>query len=253
MDDGIDSIRLCGENKVPYLHRKYSNSLMHHGIKGQRWGIRRWQNKDGSLTPEGRMHYAKENYETINTYAKTLYNSYDKTKLSNSSERFNQLGSELADDYDDYYESLKSNSKFKEAVYKSLYKDLGNGCDDDDLFDYILEDHLNDELQNFKPKPLVLKEKEFFKVGDDYFDELKNISKMVVDKYGDLDVYDPSRNITKKGKDIAYELVAHNDDDSRWNSYMYRHYDDYWVNDVESRYDLENSFSMNEYNKRYAH
>jgi hypothetical protein len=28
--------------------------LQHHGIKGQRWGIRRYQNKDGSLTPEGK-------------------------------------------------------------------------------------------------------------------------------------------------------------------------------------------------------
>ena len=25
--------------------------LYHHGIKGQRWGIRRFQNEDGSLTP----------------------------------------------------------------------------------------------------------------------------------------------------------------------------------------------------------
>lgn len=33
------------------------NYLAHHGTKGQRWGIRRWQNPDGSLTPAGREHY----------------------------------------------------------------------------------------------------------------------------------------------------------------------------------------------------
>ena len=27
--------------------------LCHHGIKGQRWGVRRYQNPDGSLTPRG--------------------------------------------------------------------------------------------------------------------------------------------------------------------------------------------------------
>lgn len=33
--------------------------LIHHGIKGQKWGIRRFQNKDGSLTPAGRKRVAK--------------------------------------------------------------------------------------------------------------------------------------------------------------------------------------------------
>lgn len=31
--------------------------LAHHGIKGMRWGIRQWQNPDGSLTPAGRIRY----------------------------------------------------------------------------------------------------------------------------------------------------------------------------------------------------
>jgi len=32
--------------------------LKHHGIKGQKWGVRRYQYADGSLTPEGRKHYS---------------------------------------------------------------------------------------------------------------------------------------------------------------------------------------------------
>ena len=32
----------------------YNNYLYHHGIKGQKWGIRRYQNADGSLTAEGK-------------------------------------------------------------------------------------------------------------------------------------------------------------------------------------------------------
>ncbi len=31
--------------------------LAHHGILGQKWGIRRYQNEDGSLTDEGYRHY----------------------------------------------------------------------------------------------------------------------------------------------------------------------------------------------------
>ena len=37
----------------------YGNDLYHHGILGQRWGYRRWQNSDGTLTPAGKEHYRK--------------------------------------------------------------------------------------------------------------------------------------------------------------------------------------------------
>ncbi len=41
-----------------------NNYLYHHGVIGQKWGIRRFQNADGSLTPEGRSHYKKVYRET---------------------------------------------------------------------------------------------------------------------------------------------------------------------------------------------
>lgn len=34
--------------------------LAHHGILGQKWGVRRYQNADGTLTPEGRKRYADD-------------------------------------------------------------------------------------------------------------------------------------------------------------------------------------------------
>ena len=42
-----------------------STYLMHHGIKGQRWGVRRFENPDGTLTEAGkkRYSYGKEYYD----------------------------------------------------------------------------------------------------------------------------------------------------------------------------------------------
>ena len=35
-----------------------NGELYHHGILGQKWGVRRYQNKDGSLTAEGYKRYS---------------------------------------------------------------------------------------------------------------------------------------------------------------------------------------------------
>lgn len=44
-------------NSLRYYQEHDINSLQHHGIKGQKWGIRRYQNPDGSLTEEGKLRY----------------------------------------------------------------------------------------------------------------------------------------------------------------------------------------------------
>lgn len=40
----------------------YPNELCHHGIKGQKWGVRRYQNSDGTLTAAGKKHYKSVDY-----------------------------------------------------------------------------------------------------------------------------------------------------------------------------------------------
>lgn len=50
-----------------------NNTLSHWGIKGMRWGIRRYQNKDGTFTAAGRRRYAKE-MEKLKAEQKILNN-----------------------------------------------------------------------------------------------------------------------------------------------------------------------------------
>lgn len=44
--------------------------IVHSGVKGMRWGVRRYQNKDGSLTAAGRKRYGSSKEEAMKARAK---------------------------------------------------------------------------------------------------------------------------------------------------------------------------------------
>lgn len=51
---------------------KYQDELYHHGIIGMKWGIRRYQNKDGSLTRAGKKRYSEDYNESRNIKRKGI-------------------------------------------------------------------------------------------------------------------------------------------------------------------------------------
>ena len=84
-----------------------SNELQHHGIKGQKWGVRRFQNTDGSLTAEGKKRYSVNDYQQaidktktagkIVNEAKTLNNTVKKLNDPAAERRIRKSAAEMSD------------------------------------------------------------------------------------------------------------------------------------------------------------
>lgn len=56
-----------------------SNYIAHHGILGMKWGVRRYQNPDGSLTPKGEKRYnGQKNRELRKSIRKDYKEAYNR-------------------------------------------------------------------------------------------------------------------------------------------------------------------------------
>lgn len=67
-----------------------SDYISHFGVKGMKWGIRRYQNRDGSLTPEGRKRYGRsEDSEKVRELRKKPVSAMSNQELETVIRRMN--------------------------------------------------------------------------------------------------------------------------------------------------------------------
>lgn len=103
---------------VVYVAREgmyLDDTLAHHGIKKQRWGIRRWQNEDGSLTEAGKRRYGR--VENLNAN-RTLKDIAKDQKLTIKLDRANKkLAIQRAKQQ--LIEVKKTNEQNKTAIKKT--------------------------------------------------------------------------------------------------------------------------------------
>lgn len=216
--------------------------LVHHGIKGQKWGIRRYQNPDGSLTAEGRARYGisehpdyRKNFEDVK---KSNPNNNDISGYSNALLDQSKVITDIFKDYTDsakkdYENNLKDPKLIDKCInYLKSSEVFGGGyksqVDDPEMVDMAVQEFLSWKM------PQSNKTKEYAKAFRDCVDDYRNSAeRFVKDIVGNLEnetikTYEPTRSgLWMKAKYKSYKDTVKDilltSGDGAWVRYLNNH------------------------------
>ena len=141
--------------------------LEHHGVKGQKWGIRRYQDSNGNLTSEGKKHYgitdndiniAKKYVSLLDKNCYKIPNSknkedlisiikYDRSRGNNTSRYFNDFNNKTVNLIYHYTKNGKIALSYARVPgFGDIYVKGTEDFNDDDLKEWFKKSPNKDEI-----------------------------------------------------------------------------------------------------------
>ena len=152
------------------------NELYHHGIKGQKWGVRRYQNKDGSLTPAGKKKEYKKSLKADKKIRRDLESkAYDSAMFANAYSR----------------KSESYSKKYEKAIAKDPTK----------------SNQKTQRIENTK-NLLDLNAKSWNTYNSKNVQRLKKQVDFMINKYSDTNIKNVNVKTTKKGIEYVRSIRA---------------------------------------------
>ena len=142
----------------------YSSELYHHGVIGMKWGVRRYQNKDGTLTNAGKRHYREGSGSSSDSSSGSSSDNARKKRKASVNRAFEQniyAAEKMTKNFNNTIDDAK---KVGDAVYKLKNKP---SVDFSKMSDAELRDRIN--RMDLERRYLSLTSEEVSK-GKQYFD-----------------------------------------------------------------------------------
>lgn len=211
------------------IAQRYSE-IYHYGVKGQKWGVRRYQNEDGTLTDAGKERYYTSS-EQSEMYEQSKKNVIPRPGLGRTAHiidgvddiadagRFLRKQAEVvSDNFNTYCDSynrdignMKTDPKFMSYAKKRLDDEFGkpSNIDDDELFDLVVHEIMWDYIPDNPSRATQDAYKKFDDSVTQYYSNIKSIAEDIVGSYGDRPVTSISSTTYEKvGEGLFSRTVA---------------------------------------------
>lgn len=169
--------------------------LAHHGILGQKWGVRRYQNADGSLTSAGKRRYQNEDGSINDSGEKLIRKNIWNKKLMGENSNRNKLGSKINSEL----QSTKEAKDYNDLMNKRgiVIKDAKGNIVDRKL------SYLNDDWSN--PEKVYDQMIKDMKIEEAYHTKDVEITNKYLREFAGATLKDLGFDDTEKGRDFLIE------------------------------------------------